>query len=172
MKRIFSGFFFILMIYSVYADAAEPKLVEKTFSIGRVQAEWEIYVPSLKISSDSTRIAYMARKNNKFAVIENGQISPEYDDIGKDTPLFSPDSKHLAYSVKKGAKWHVVHDSRVSEGYDAVSTPVFSPDSQRLAYTAKKGDKQFVVVDGKKAKNMKALSKNRTIRCSVRILPM
>ena len=51
MKRIFSGLFFILMIYSVCADAAEPKLVEKTFSIDRVQAEWEIYVPSLNIGS-------------------------------------------------------------------------------------------------------------------------
>ena len=163
MKRIFSRLFFILIIpviYSVYAVAEEPKLVEKIISIDKIQGDWEMYVLSLRVSPNSTRVAYMARKGNKFAVIENGQISPEYDDIGKDTPLFSPDSKHLAYSAKKDAKWHVVHDSRVSEGYDAVSMPVFSPDSQRLAYTAKKGDKKYVVVDGKKAKAMKVLSKN------------
>ena len=142
------------VIYAGFADAAEPKLVEKTISLGEMHTDWDMYIPSLKISPDSTRMAYMARKKNKFAVIENGRISPEFDGIGKDTPLFSPDSKHLAYIAKKGDQWHVVHDGRISEGYDAVFTPVFSPDSQRLAYAAKKGDKQFVVVDGNKANSL------------------
>ena len=114
----------------------------------------------------------MARKNNKFAVVENGQISHEYDDIGKDTPLFSPDSKHLAYIAKKGAKWHVVHDSRVSEGYDAVSIPVFSPDSSGWLILPRKVTNSVSWWMEKRAKNMKVLSKNRIIRCSVRILPM
>ena len=155
MKRIFTRLLVILIIpviYAGYATAAEPKLVEKNIPLGKVQADWEMYVPSLKISPDSTRMAYMVRKGNKFAVIENGQISPTVDGIGKDTPIFSPDSKHVAYIAKKGEKWHVVRDGREGEGYEAVFAPVFSPDSKRFAYAAKKSDKQFVVVNGKKDK--------------------
>jgi len=48
VKRIFPRLFFILIIliiYSNYAAAAEPKLIEKNFSLSKVQAEWELYVP-------------------------------------------------------------------------------------------------------------------------------
>ena len=155
MKRIYSILFFVLIIPVIYAGlaiAAEPKLVEKNISLGKVYADWEMYVPSLRISPDSTRMAFMARKGNKFAIIENGQISPTFDSIGKDTPIFSKDSKHVAYIAKKGAKWLIVHDGKEGERYDAVFVPVVSPDSKRMAYVAKEGDHQFVVVDGKKEK--------------------
>ena len=101
----------------------------KNIPIETIHADWEMYLPSLKISPDSTRMAYMVRKGNKFAVIENGQISPTVDSIGKDTPIFSPDSKHMAYIAKKGAKWHIVLDGKENEGYEAAFVPVFSPDS-------------------------------------------
>jgi hypothetical protein len=39
MKRIFSGLFFIL-IYAGFADAAEPKLVKKTISLGDMHTDW------------------------------------------------------------------------------------------------------------------------------------
>ena len=69
----------------------------------------------------------MARKDKKFAVIENEQDIPAVDSIGKDTPFFSPDSKRMAYIAKKGAKWHIVLDGKESEGYDAVGQADLQP---------------------------------------------
>ena len=72
MKRIFPRLFFILLlpvVFSAYPASADPRLVEKTFSLGKVPVNWEIYAPSLNVSPDSKRMAYMARRNNKFAVI-------------------------------------------------------------------------------------------------------
>jgi len=106
MKGIVFRLFFILIlpcIFSGYAAAAESKLVEKVLPIGKVHSDWEIHTPSVKISPDSTRITYVTRKNKKFVVVENGRLSPEYDGIGKDTPVFSPDSKHMVYIAKKVA---------------------------------------------------------------------
>jgi hypothetical protein len=79
MKRIFSGLLFftiILFLYAGFTGAVEPKLVEKTISLGDMHSDWDMYIPSLKISPDSTRMAFMARKKNKFSVIENGKKSP------------------------------------------------------------------------------------------------
>jgi WD40 repeat protein len=73
---------------------------------------------------------------------------PEYDGIGKGSPIFSQDSKRVAYSAKKGDKWLVVVGGQAGPEYDSIAGLIFSPDGNRVAYGANRSDKCLVVVDG------------------------
>lgn len=154
MKRTFLALFFtlsIILLGAGYLCAAAPQLVEKTVSFGTAYTDWDVFAPSLVVGDDARGMAFVARKDKKYAVVTNGKISPSYDSIAKDTPLFSPDGKRAAYIAKRGDNWHVFLDGREGEGFEAAGKPVFSPDSKRLAYVAKKGKKQLVVADEKRA---------------------
>ena len=94
-------------------------------------------------------MAYVARRDKKFAVVYDGKIGPLFDSIGQDTPVFSPDSKRMAYKAKKGDTWRLVVDNKELTSYEAVTPPRFSPDSARMLYAGKKGEKQCLIADGR-----------------------
>ncbi|MBW2597007.1 MAG: PD40 domain-containing protein [Deltaproteobacteria bacterium] len=140
----------VLMLIPCALVHGETTLKEKVVSFGSLPAGWRIYPASLKVSRDSSRVAWVAGREGKFSVVVDSEgPGPLYDGIGADTPVFSPDSRHIAYKAGKGAKWMLVVDSKEQAGYDGVSAPLFSPDSSHWACVAQKNEKQFVVLDGK-----------------------
>lgn len=100
-------------------------------------------------SPDGRSVAYILKKGNKFAVVVNNAVGPEYDDVGP--PHFSPDGKTLAYKAKEDSTWVMVIGEKKSEKFDDIDYPLFSPDGKRVAYGAKEGNKWFMVVDDKKS---------------------
>jgi len=111
-------------------------------------------------SSDSQKLAYVAKGGEKEFVVVNDREGKVYDKIlgsvkgGKDFvegkvfgPIFSPDSQKLAYIDKEGRKRIMVVNGKEGKAYDRVVGPVFSPDSQRLIYVAMEGRKLFKVVN-------------------------
>jgi Tol biopolymer transport system component len=63
-------------------------------------------------STDSSRVAYAAWKTDeKLVVVVDGRESNEYDDIGRDSIVFSPQGTHLAFTARSGSRWFVVVDN-------------------------------------------------------------
>jgi hypothetical protein len=93
-------------------------------------------VSGLVFSPDSQHIAYVAMKKHGMIVVrDNKEISDEYEDISRSTPIFSPDSQHLAFGAKRGNKWFAVKDGieEIPHNGFVAGSMTFSPDS-KLAY--------------------------------------
>ncbi len=120
----------------------------------------DVSVACQLFSADSKRIAYRARRGEKWLVVIDGKEYDEgevsdvlsalrmYGDDGPNHVIFSPDSKHVAYLTRNdGGKWSVVVDGTKGPEYDGIGSdgPIFSPDSRDLAYVAFSGHKPVVV---------------------------
>jgi len=103
-------------------------------------------VRTVVFSPDGSRMAYRAKRGEKWCAVLDGKVGPEYDVVGE--AIFSPDSRRVAYAVEEGGKWHAVVDDQVGPAYDEVSEPVFSPDGKRVAYQAEADGKWMAIVDG------------------------
>ncbi|HOK09764.1 MAG TPA: hypothetical protein PLJ10_08900, partial [Candidatus Hydrogenedens sp.] len=77
---------------------------------------------SLIFSPDSRRVAYSAKRGDKWVVVVDGVEGKEYDGIGAGSLIFSPDSRRVAYSAKRGGKWVVVVDGVEGKEYGVVLT--------------------------------------------------
>ena len=85
------------------------------------------------ISSDSMRVAFVAKMGKKQSVVVDGQEHAQYDFIGGGSLVFSPDSRRLAYTANVDKKQFVVVEGQEQPRYDDVGGLVFSPDGYRLA---------------------------------------
>jgi hypothetical protein len=106
-------------------------------------------------SPDSKRLAYLARREQKWLAVVDGAEGGEYDLAG--VPLFSPDSKRFAYIAGREKKFLVIVDGVDGKKYDLIgmkTRPYYFPghvsssDSKYFAYVAQRGGKFIVVVDG------------------------
>jgi Tol biopolymer transport system component len=104
----------------------------------------------IKFSPDGRRVAYVARRGNKFLVVADSKEGPAYDEIRVGAPTFSADSRRLAYFAERGGKTLAVIDGIESKPFDDASSeaPIFSPDSRHVVYTAEHGKQTHVVLDG------------------------
>ncbi len=118
-----------------------------------------IALDALKISPDSHRLAYPARKGIKWVVVLDGKESTAWDGIGD--ILFSPDSQHIVYAALQGSHWHVVRDEKVGPPFNALlqGSFIFSSDSNRFAYAAQHGRAALAVVDGKIGREYEGIAK-------------
>jgi Tol biopolymer transport system component len=138
------------LAYRAYSQSAEEYLilgdrVEGPFS-GVGNPVW---------SSDSRRVGYVVRDNDRAYVVIDNQPGEKYDQI--EYLAFSPDGKHVAYAANTGrdqetpyvetGQWFVVLDGKQGELFDRIRQLLFSPVGGRLAYIARKGDSWLVVVD-------------------------
>jgi len=109
----------------------------------------EIENDSIKFSTDSKHLRFIAEQNNKKEVVTDGVAGPEFDQIAKGHPFDSPDGNHYAYAGKKDELWQVVVDGK--PGPDLYNVDLesikFSADDQRLIYAALIGYQQSVVVN-------------------------
>lgn len=100
-------------------------------------------------SPDSSRLAYAARKDDRWHLVEKGgeeNKGPAYDEIRR--VAFSPDSEQLAAIAMSDNAAFVIKDGEQSEAYDFITGElVFSRDSERLAYSVLDGQQMRMVVD-------------------------
>ena len=123
-------------------------------------------------SPDGNRLAYTARKGNKWVMVVDGEESAEFDGVRE--PYFSFDGKHICYVGFRGNDAIMVLDGRECGKYPGIhmnfpsfkaKTPqrdienafcpgIFGPNG-RFAYAAVKArgkngnDKVIAVIDGK-----------------------
>lgn len=121
----------------------------------------------LAFSPDGNHVAYPLRVGQKWRMVIDGQVGPEYDGIAhslsasgnSQLAVFSPDSKRVAYFATRKEKRFVVLDGQPGPEYDdgEVAVPLlFSPDSKHVAYAALRaigtGGKTFTIGrDGKES---------------------
>lgn len=132
----------------VVTDGVEGKLYEK--------------IDNLMFSSDSKKVAFVAKDITKTFIVLDGKEIAAYDymDI-YNSPVFSPDSKHIAYQICKldesgrsGHLWSsIVVDGVEGKHHQNIYGPVFSPDGNHVSYTVDLGNNQWLVVkDGVESK--------------------
>ena len=126
MKRL-SSFIAVCITFCLFAllpaaHAAAP-LKEKSLPLIVPSENYAIFMESAQTSLDSRHVAAVARKGKKFLIVQDGRTHKEYDQISKDSPIFSPDSKRLVYKALKGTRWTVVVDGVEGKSYENMSTP-------------------------------------------------
>jgi WD40 repeat protein/serine/threonine protein kinase len=103
-------------------------------------------------SANGRSAAYLEASSpphRKMRAIVNGEPSPPYDGIARNSLLFSPDGSRCSFSAIDRAKAFRVTDGNGGRAFDETGTDfVFSPDGKRTAYAAKDGGNWFLVVDG------------------------
>jgi hypothetical protein len=83
-------------------------------------------------SPDNRRTVKVILRDDRFYVVEQGNKSEGYEDMGIDPPVFSPDGNHLAYVIMRGTKKAVVLDKHESKAYfDISSENVFDSPNVR-----------------------------------------
>lgn len=131
----------------------------------------EVLFTSLTFSADGARLAYWAKRGDKWMVVCDGVEGRGHDGFRQGqvsaldrmtrqssfmiwfatTLTFSPDGKRLAYNATRGKKCFLVLDGEEGPAYDGfgINCPVFGPDGRRTAYQAWRGKRAVVIVDGK-----------------------
>lgn len=64
-------------------------------------------IDDLRLSPDGCHVAYAARRGDKWRVVVDGQLGPEYDDIARNGPSFHPDGTLEWLACRDGALWRV-----------------------------------------------------------------
>lgn len=100
-------------------------------------------ISGLCFSSDSSKYAFAAQKENSWRIVVNGKEGPVFDRVV--APKFSPDGKFVVYRVRKeGKRFVVVADSagdtvRQHPSYEQVFEVRFTADGKSVAYGVKDG---------------------------------
>ena len=114
-----------------------------------------VAAPTLALSCDGKRHAYVAEQLGQLVLVIDGQTQANNELAPRNgIPVFSPDGSTVAYVAqdKLRGKLCVVVNGKAGELHDAVDGRffTFSADSKHMAYAAMEGAKQFRVVDGKR----------------------
>ncbi len=107
-------------------------------------------VAGLEFSHDGARLAYAAKRDDRWYVVVDRKESPGYKRVG--LPQFNADGSRLAHvALIENDKRTVVVNSQPGQPYDVISAGLieFSPDGSRIAYGAVRNGKCYLVVDGK-----------------------
>jgi Tol biopolymer transport system component len=114
----------VAALFASFASAQERrpkvKLATSEVSLGRfISGGIE---GTLTVSPDSSRLAYLAKRGDKWLVVVDGVERKEYDGIGKGSPLFSPDGMRVGYGAGRGGKQLVVVDGVEGKEYNGFLT--------------------------------------------------
>ena len=109
-------------------------------------------VSSPIFSPFNNRLSYIAARNGKMFIVENGVAASKYERVSNLS--FSPNGKRLAYLAKgKGNRWHYIVEGHPTNAYDVPPFKFqFSPDNRHFAFFGKRGGKFFMSIDGKDSK--------------------
>ncbi len=88
----------------------------------------------LLFSPDGWRVAYRARREDRWLVIVDGVEGQEYDGISDGAPVFSPDGNHVAFLAEREGRWLAVVDGVERKEYDGyvLGSKLVFDDSQSL----------------------------------------
>ena len=106
-------------------------------------------VAGLEFSRDGTRLAYAAKRGDRWYVVSDGRESPGYERVG--LPHFSADGAKLAFvALLDVGKRTVVVNGQAGPSYDVISGGLiaFSPAGARMAYGAVRDGKCYLVSNG------------------------
>ena len=99
-------------------------------------------------SENGQHVAYLAGTEAARFVVVDGKEQTDFEEIVKNTLVFSPDGGRVAYGALKNGKYRMVVDGTASGAYDGVGVPSFSPDGKHVTYRAGKSEQALVFVDG------------------------
>lgn len=106
-------------------------------------------VAGLEFNHDGSRLAYAAKRDDRWYVVVDGRESPGYQRVG--VPHFNTDGSRLAHvALLDVDKRTVVVNGQAGRPYDVISAGLiqFSPDGSRMAYGGMRDEKCYLVVDG------------------------
>ncbi len=121
---------------------------ERVFLDGKEQKSYE-QVAGLEFSHDGSRLAYAAKRDDRWYVVVDGRESPGYQRVGM--PHFNADGSKLAHvALLDVDKRTVVVNGQAGKPYDVISAGLieFSLDGSRMAYGAVRDGKCYLVVNG------------------------
>lgn len=96
-------------------------------------------------SSKNKKFAFVAQRNGKWFMVEDGREGKSYDDIKMFS--FSQNEEFVAFVAKEGDKWMIVKNNQENKKYNDIISLKISPDGRRLAYIAGESGQYFVVID-------------------------
>jgi len=100
------------------------------------------------ISKNGQHVAYVAGTDSDHFVVMDGKAGQSFEEIIKDTLVFSPDSGHVAYGTLKDGKYSIMLDGKSVGEYEGVGAPVFTADGKHIAFRAGVNKQSFVFVNG------------------------
>ncbi|MEO0191376.1 MAG: hypothetical protein ABIM46_01190 [candidate division WOR-3 bacterium] len=139
----------------VVVDGTEGPLYDRITYIAFVPAYAYPGASSASISSDLTRassdvrgpagerLIYVAEKDGKKLMVDDGKPGKEYDDISDINII--PEGRVL-YKAKLKGKFSLVVDTAEGKFYDEIGRITYN--LEHIAYWATEGDSSFVVLDG------------------------
>lgn len=99
------------------------------------------------VSSAGGRVAYGARKDNKWLVWDNGKESASYDKLGH--LVVSSNGAVSVFQGRNGKSWATVIDGLSSTPYEGGGPLALSADGRKVAYAVWRGKQCFVWADGR-----------------------
>ena len=129
------------------------RLETKEISLGKLSSD--VVIPQLIISADGRRVAYVARRGERYVVVVDGVEGKPYRLIKYVDVCFSSDSKRVAYAAWRDPMDVVVVDGVEGKPYHSIGQEslCFSRDGKRLAYVGwENNDRDLVIVDGVEGK--------------------
>lgn len=121
-----------------------------------IKVDERLIVPgTFHVGPQSRNLVYISGepgvKKKRFVVL-NGVAGKTYQDIKKDSIVFSPDGTHLAFAARKARAWHVINNGVKGPPHGDISGPsiTFSPDGSHMGYATKdhRRNKWTVVLNG------------------------
>jgi hypothetical protein len=134
----------IQLVYVTRTDAGEQITIGDQLCTPCQQ----IQTSDIRISRDGVRIAYAAKVNDQWCVMDQELPGPAVDDILPGSLQLSPDDQQLIYSTHSGKYQRIYVDHQMVGEFDQLTEPVFNKRGDHLAWAARIGEKWHLYVDG------------------------
>ncbi|HEX6885066.1 MAG TPA: hypothetical protein VF530_16955 [Planctomycetota bacterium] len=99
----------------------------------------------LEISSDGSRVGFVAQRGEEWFVVVDGQELGPYENVAGLS--LSPEGSRVAFLASRGEGWMMVIDGKEQPG-EGMQSLSFSPDGKRLASILRREGRTFAQVDG------------------------
>ncbi|GEM_PF-2837676 len=132
----------IQLVYVTRTDDGEHVTIDDVL----LEPYQSILAEDIQISRDARRIAYPAKINNQWHVIEQGEKGPTLEAIIPGSLVFSPKKQQLIYRAKSGQLDRFYIDQQMVGEFDEMSNPIF--DKGHIAWAARLGNNWHLYIDG------------------------
>ncbi|MFG0248402.1 MAG: hypothetical protein ACF8OB_05900, partial [Phycisphaeraceae bacterium JB051] len=100
------------------------------------------------IAPDSRRVIYVAKKNDHWHMIDQGEAGPAIDPIVPGSLRFSPDFEKVLYRTQSQTFVRLYIDHQLIGEFDEMTPPMYLKRGNHLAWAARVGPKWHMYVDG------------------------